>query len=148
MARETLGYRDSILHDLMRPFVVKGSTKRLLVQVLKKFIKAEEAFDSELAELLTANFSQRAVYKPFCASFKKWVPSFIKECNDTHFASFLTEIYANAKEIRGQYTAELSVKPLKERLKARQKFSKSVKGDLNELVERLSKYNELAKEKA
>lgn len=144
MARDILGYRDSTLHDLMRPFIVKGPTKRLVVQVLKRMIKDESSFDKKFAQLLVENFKQNAVYKPFCATFKKWVPSFVKECKDAEFASFLNEIYADAKEIRNQYTTELGIKSVKERAKIRKSNSKAVKGDLTELLTYLTERSEIA----
>lgn len=141
--REILGYREAVLHDLLRPFAVKGVTKRLAVQVLKRFIKSEAPFDAEFESLLVRNFKERAVYKPYCAVFKKWAPTFIRECKDTHFQAFLATIYGGAKEIRGQYSTELaSIEKMKERIKKRKQLSKRVQGDLDELVAYLTKQNE------
>lgn len=141
--REALGYREAVLHDLIRPFVVKGVTKRLAVQVLKRFIKSETAFDKEFEQLLVKNFRERAIYKPYCASFKKWVPTFVKECRDEHFQSFLITIYKGAKEIRTQYSTELaSIDKIKERIRKRKQLSKRVQGDLDELVAYMTKQNE------
>lgn len=145
--RETLGYREAVLHDLIRPFVVKGVTKRLAVQVLKRFIKNEAPFDKEFERLLIQNFRERAIYKPYCAVFKKWVPVFIRECSDSYFQAFLAFLYENAKEIRGQYSAELaSVSKIKERIKKRKQLGKRVQGDLDELVAYLTKQNEFVTE--
>ena len=145
--RETLGYREAILHDLMRPFVVKGPTKRLAVQVLKRFIKSEVPFDEAFAQLLIQNFRTHAIYKPYCAVFKKWVPSFIRECEDEPFQVFLDAIYNEAKEIRSQYTAELAtIEKMKARIKKRKQLSKRIQGDSSELIAYLAKQNELIAE--